>query len=165
MSTPPIEVPKRSLFRSAEVCELAQLQPYVLRSWESEFPDLGVAKAAGGPRLYRRADVERVLQIKQLVFGEGLTLAGVRRRLGEARPGAEEAALDELLKRDARERLLRVRDGLRGLLQLLSKNGGANEGFALTQPGSAASAPRRAEPSTAARRRGQKPGRRKRAST
>ena len=60
----------------------------MLRSWEAEFPDLGVAKAEGGPRVYRRADVERVLRIKQLLFVEGLTLAGVRRKLTEEQPAS-----------------------------------------------------------------------------
>ena len=55
-----IEIPKRALFKASEVCDLAKVQPYVLRSWEAEFPDLGVAKAAGGPRVYRRTDVEQV---------------------------------------------------------------------------------------------------------
>ena len=81
-----LEIPNRSLFRQPEVCEIASIQPYVLRSWEAEFPDLGVAKAEGGARVYRRADVERVLRIKQLLYGEGLTLAGVRRKLTEERP-------------------------------------------------------------------------------
>ncbi len=71
-----LEIPNRSLFRQPEVCEIASIQPYVLRSWEAEFPDLGVTKAEGGARVYRRADVERVLRIKQLVYGDGLTLAG-----------------------------------------------------------------------------------------
>src|SRR5438128_12184015 len=61
-----IEIPKRALFKAAEVCELLKVQPYVLRSWESEFPDLGIAKTAGAPRLYRRADVEQVRRIKHL---------------------------------------------------------------------------------------------------
>ena len=78
MADAAVEIPKRTLFKAAEVCEIASVQPYVLRSWESEFPDLGVARTAGGPRVYRRADLERVLRIKQLVFGEGLTLAGAR---------------------------------------------------------------------------------------
>ena len=78
-----LEIPNRSLFRQPEVCEIAQVQPYVLRSWEAEFPDLGVAKTQGGPRVYRRADVERVLRIKHLLFVEGLTLAGARRKLQE----------------------------------------------------------------------------------
>ena len=115
-----VEIPNRSLFRQPEVCEIAQVQPYVLRSWEAEFPDLGVAKTEGGPRVYRRADLEFVLRIKHLLFVEGLTLAGARRKLvGERPPTAEAAAadaagLDELstlLGSDARERILQVKRG------------------------------------------------------
>ena len=73
-------IPDKPAFKAGEVCEIAQIQPYVLRSWESEFPDLGLSKTPGGPRVYRRVDVERVLRIRELVFTEGLTLAGVRRR-------------------------------------------------------------------------------------
>ena len=78
-----IEIPRRALFNAAEVCDLAKVQPYVLRSWEAEFPQLGVAKSAGGPRTYRREDVAQVLRIKHLLLVEGLTLAGARRRLEE----------------------------------------------------------------------------------
>ena len=121
-----IEIPKRALFKASEVCEIANVQPYVLRSWESEFPDLGVSKSAGGPRIYRRPDVERVLRIKQLVFSEGLTLAGVRRRIDEEAPPAfEEAAaapIKELLGRNAKERLAEVKRGLLSILEML--NGG-----------------------------------------
>ena len=60
MDTAPVEIPKRALFKAAEVCDLLKLQPYVLRSWEAEFPELGVAKAPGSPRVYRREDVEQV---------------------------------------------------------------------------------------------------------
>src|SRR5882757_3854021 len=82
-----VEIPKRALFKAAEVCELAKVQPYVLRSWEAEFPALGVAKGEGAPRTYRRADVEQVLRIKHLLLVEGLTLAGARRRLTEVKRG------------------------------------------------------------------------------
>ena len=81
-------IPNRPVFRSQEVCEIAEVQPYVLRSWEAEFPDLGVAKGAGGPRIYRRGDVERVLRLKHLLFVDGLTLAGARKRLSAGRAGA-----------------------------------------------------------------------------
>jgi DNA-binding transcriptional MerR regulator len=120
----PAEIPNRSLFKAPEVCEIAQVQPYVLRSWEAEFPDLGVARGSG-QRVYRRADVERVLRIKQLLFVEGLTLAGVRRRLEEENgvPSADAPALDELLGADARERIADVRQGLRWILELLGANG------------------------------------------
>lgn len=130
-----VEIPNRSLFRQPEVCEIVQLQPYVLRSWEAEFPDLGVAKTEGGPRVYRRADVERVLRIKHLLFVEGLTLAGARRRLMEEQPAADGSALQdvaELLGSDARERILQVRSGLRQLAAMLARApGGDVEEFAL----------------------------------
>ena len=89
------------------MCEIAQVQPYVLRSWEAEFPDLGVSKTEGGPRVYRRADLEFVLRIKHLLFVEGLTLAGARKKLKDEQPGAQTVGegLDELLGSDAREEI------------------------------------------------------------
>jgi DNA-binding transcriptional MerR regulator len=112
-------------YKAAEVCEVAQLQPYVLRSWEKEFPGIGVQKSAESPRLYRQSDVDQVLKIKQLVFGEGLTLAGARRRIEET-SGAQGASDEDVaevldaLASDARTRIAHVRDGLKSILQLLS---------------------------------------------
>ncbi len=133
-----VEIPNRSLFRQPEVCELVKVQPYVLRSWEAEFPDLGVAKTQGGPRVYRKADVERVLRIKQLLFVEGLTLAGARRKILEeqgATTDATEPALDDLLSSDARERILQVRKSLRELAAILAAAPGAHDiEFTLAAP-------------------------------
>lgn len=105
------------------MCEIAQVQPYVLRSWEAEFPDLGVSKTEGGPRVYRRADLEFVLRIKHLLFVEGLTLAGARKKLQDERPGAptDSEGLDELLGSDARERILLVKRRLKEIAVLLAK--------------------------------------------
>ena len=91
-----VEIPNRALFKAAEVCDILKVQPYVLRSWEGEFPELGVAKTAGAPRVYRRKDVEQVARIKHLLLVEGLTLAGARRRLEEdtALVGADAPAID-----------------------------------------------------------------------
>jgi|SRR5436190_20644986 len=120
-----VEIPKRALFKPAEVCDLASVQPYVLRTWEAEFPSLGVAKTAGGPRVYRRVDVEQVLKIKHLLLVEGLTLAGARRKLEEhAAPVAADApeVIDELKKLagvNARERLTTVKRTLQSLMDLL----------------------------------------------
>ena len=121
------DIPNRSLFRQPEVCDIAQVQSYVLRSWEAEFPDLGVSKTAGGPRVYRRTDLERVLRIKHLLLVEGLTLAGAKRKLLEEQPGpaaGEGAGIEELLGSDARERILEVKQGLRELAILLAKTPG-----------------------------------------
>ena len=126
-----VEIPNRSLFRQPEVCEIAQVQSYVLRSWEAEFPDLGVAKTEGGQRVYRRSDVERVLRIKHLLFVEGLTLAGVRRKLTEEGedPRAEKDSLQDvaaLFGVDARERILQVKRGLREIASMLSRRPAAS---------------------------------------
>jgi DNA-binding transcriptional MerR regulator len=128
-----IEIPDRALFKAAEVCDLVKVQPYVLRSWEAEFPALGVSKAAGGPRIYRRADVEQVMRIKHLLLVEGLTLAGARRKLEEdsSSVAADVPVIDELIGRHARERLTEVKRGLRSILELLSGAARASE-FQLT---------------------------------
>jgi DNA-binding transcriptional MerR regulator len=131
-----LEIPNRSLFRQPEVCEIAQVQPYVLRSWEAEFADLGVAKPQGGPRVYRRTDVERVLRIKHLLFVEGLTIAGARRRLQDEQgtPPPDAGTLDDLLSSDARERILSVRQSLRELSAMLAQRPSADGEFALEAP-------------------------------
>src|SRR4029077_5473760 len=83
------------LFRAVDVCEMAQLQPYVLRSWEKEFPGIGVQKSPESPRLYRQSDVEHVQQIKQLVFGEALTVAGAGRKLETLAPQVSAVSASE----------------------------------------------------------------------
>src|SRR6266481_339621 len=101
-SSAQVEIPNRALFKAAEVCEILKVQPYVLRSWEAEFPELGIAKAAGAPRVYRRKDVEQVARIKHLLLVDGLTLAGARRKLEEEQTTlADEPQIDELLGRNA----------------------------------------------------------------
>ncbi len=121
---PIVAAPKRALFKAAEVCEVVQVQPYVLRSWEAEFPQIGQAPAGGGPKLYRRTDVDLVLRIKQLVFDEGLTLSGARRRLEEdGEPSSPAETVEDMLDGRVRERLRQVRTGLQSILELLSKDG------------------------------------------
>jgi DNA-binding transcriptional MerR regulator len=125
-------IPNRAVFRSQEVCEIAEVQPYVLRTWEAEFPDLGMSKSAGAPRVYRRGDVERVLRLKHLLFVEGLTLAGARRQLSEEDPGLgsiepseDEAVADSevaaLLDRTVRNNLREVKSGLQWILGVLER--------------------------------------------
>ena len=150
-TSPQVEIPNRALFKAAEVCDLVKLQPYVLRSWEAEFPELGVSKA-GGPRVYRRADVEQVVRIRHLLLVEGLTLAGARRKIeeetGPVVAVADEPAMQALLGRNARERLTAVRRGLQSILEMLASSGDARE-FRLLPPPSAP--PSRARSTSVAR--------------
>jgi DNA-binding transcriptional MerR regulator len=130
------------LLKAPEVCDLAQLQSYVLRSWEKEFPGIGVQKSPEAPRLYRQSDVDQVLRIKQLVFGEGLTLAGARRRLEESASAAGDGDSDtadvlEALSANARTRVASVKQGLRSILAMLDTvpgRAGAGEDYQLQPP-------------------------------
>ena len=118
-----IKIPERSVYKPSEVCAIAGLQPYVLRSWEAEFPHMGIVQGEGRPRLYRREDLDRVLRIKDLVFVEGLTLGAARRKLLKEAPAAEDAetgALDELLGEEVKARLDGVKKGLHAILDLLA---------------------------------------------
>ena len=79
-------IPDKDEFKIGEVCEIAGVKPFVLRYWETEFPDLSPAKGAGGQRTYTRADVELILHIKQLLYEERFTVAGAKKRLAEEAP-------------------------------------------------------------------------------
>lgn len=125
---------------------MAAVPPYVLRGWEAEFPDLGVAKTAGAPRVYRKADVERVLRLKHLILVDGLTLGGARKKLleeGATAPAPEEvsdsdvaAMMDEAAQTGLRD----LKRGLQWILGVLEGEGAGN-GFALrAQPAKASSA-------------------------
>ena len=149
MSGTTTEIPNRSAFNAADVCAIARVQPYVLRSWEAEFPQLGVAKTAGGPRIYRRADLEFVLKLKQLLFVDGLTLGGARRKLEEEHGPKDDdesaTSLDAAITGDVRARLASVKKGLRAVLELLSRNGtgGAGPGAPAARAGVGGSPGRR----------------------
>jgi DNA-binding transcriptional MerR regulator len=85
------EIPNKLYFRIGEVAKLAGIKPYVLRFWESEFAGLGPKKSGTGHRLYRRKDVELVLEIKRLLYEKRFTIEGARKVL-EAKPKRSEAA-------------------------------------------------------------------------
>jgi len=81
-------IPNKLFFKIGEVCEITDTQPYVLRYWESEFGALAPAKNSSGQRIYRRRDIETVLRIKELLYDEGFTIAGAKKRLEETNSGA-----------------------------------------------------------------------------
>lgn len=135
------QIPNKLFFKIGEVCEITDTQPYVLRYWESEFPALAPAKNSSGQRIYRRKDIETVLRIKQLLYEEGFTIAGAKKRLETEQSGrgatpSAMASLPETVVTNVevpaepdpgadqmRAVLLEVRDHLRGILTLLDKGG------------------------------------------
>jgi DNA-binding transcriptional MerR regulator len=76
-------IPDRLYFKIGDVARILDLETYVLRFWETQFPQLKPNKSGTGQRLYRRRDVELILEIKRLVHTEGYTLAGARQALGQ----------------------------------------------------------------------------------
>jgi DNA-binding transcriptional MerR regulator len=93
------EIPDKLYFRIGEVARLAGIKPYVLRFWETEFPGLGPKKSGTGHRLYRRKDVQMVLDIKMLLYEKRYTIEGARKHL-EARPKV--APLPDITPKKAR---------------------------------------------------------------
>lgn len=119
-AAPPI-IPDKLYFRIGEVAELCRLPAYVLRFWETEFPQLKPVKSSTAQRMYRQRDVENVLRIKQLLYDEGFTIAGARQQLkAEAKPAKRQAGLPFPPERRA-EKLKKVRQGLQEILGILSK--------------------------------------------
>src|SRR5256885_8427626 len=81
LRTSEVTAPDKLYFRIGEVSTLCRLPAYVLRFWETEFPQLKPVKSSTGQRMYRRKDVEAVLRIKKLLYEEGFTIAGARQQL------------------------------------------------------------------------------------
>lgn len=81
------EYPQKDFYKLNEVCQYTDTQPYVLRFWESEFPQLSPDTRGSGQRVYRKADIDLVKRIKQLLYEEQYTLAGARQKLEDEKSG------------------------------------------------------------------------------
>ena len=115
-----VVIPDKLYFRIGEVARLCRLPAYVLRFWETEFPQLKPAKSSSGQRMYRQRDVENVLRIKKLLYEEGFTIAGARQHLrAEAKPTRKQGGLP-FPKQSSSDGLKKVRQGLREILGILS---------------------------------------------
>ncbi|HEX4458669.1 MAG TPA: MerR family transcriptional regulator [Polyangia bacterium] len=79
----PTDIPDKQYFKIGEVAAIAGVEPYVLRYWETEFKAIRPEKTRSNQRLYRRRDVEAVLQVKALLYDEGFRIDGAKRRLRE----------------------------------------------------------------------------------
>src|ERR1700704_6473392 len=114
-----ILIPDKLYFRIGEVAALCRLPAYVLRFWETEFPQLKPVKSSTGQRMYRRKDVESVLRIKQLLYEEGFTIPGARKHL---RAEIKTDKKQDPLPFPARPTsdLKYIRQGLKDILTMLS---------------------------------------------
>lgn len=121
----------KKLHKIGEVCKVADVQPYVLRYWETEFPSLAPNKSGGGQRLYTKHEIDIILRIKQLLYSEGFTIAGAKKKLEtELEGGAPAAAAAPVpvktakappatAARGSNKALAAVKKELRALLEML----------------------------------------------
>lgn len=119
VKTSDIMIPDKLYFRIGEVAELCRLPAYVLRFWETEFPQLKPVKGSTGQRMYRHKDVENVLRIKKLLYEEGFTIAGARQHLRAENKGDKKQTPLPFPDRTAPD-LKHIRQGLLEILALLS---------------------------------------------
>ncbi len=112
-------IPDKLYFRIGEVATLCHLPAYVLRFWESEFPQLKPVKGSTGQRMYRKRDVESVLRIKQLLYEQGFTIAGARQQL-RAEHKADKSQTAIPFPTHSASEIQHIRQGLREILTLLS---------------------------------------------
>jgi DNA-binding transcriptional MerR regulator len=120
--------PRKLYYKIGEVCEIVGVEAYVLRYWETEFSSLRPRKSRGRQRLYRPADIELLLRIKRLLYEEGFTIAGARRKLASSRPAAgprkgraPEASTPGESPAEPSENLSLVRRELESILTLLDR--------------------------------------------
>jgi len=100
-------IPDKNFFRIGEVSKILQVEPYVVRFWESEFKSIKPIRTSADQRLYRKKDVEELLMIRTLLYQEGFTIAGARKRLLEMK---REKDGDD--RTDYRDLLLKIKKGL-----------------------------------------------------
>ena len=117
--TDEIYIPDKLYFRIGEVARLCRLPAYVLRFWETEFPQLKPVKSSTGQRMYRKRDVDNVLRIKQLLYEQGYTISGARQHLRADIKADKTQTPLPFPARSAAE-LQHIRQGLQEILNLLS---------------------------------------------
>jgi DNA-binding transcriptional MerR regulator len=124
------EIPDKLYYRIGEVARLCAVETYVLRFWETEFPQLKPNKSGAGQRLYRRREVDLARRIRHLLYEEGYTIPGARQAiLGETRKPAESAQL-QLAEAGVKTppKLNKLRTELKETLVILSTAPGSNPG-------------------------------------
>jgi DNA-binding transcriptional MerR regulator len=115
-----IVIPEKLFFRIGEVSKLCSLPAYVLRFWETEFPQLKPNKSNTGQRLYRRKDVENIVRVKKLLYEEGYTINGARQFIkAESKRDRAQTALPFAAPTPSPD-LHSIKQGLRDVLGILS---------------------------------------------
>lgn len=113
-------LPEKIYFKIGEVSEIVGVEPYVLRYWETEFDLLKPSKAPSKHRLYKKRDVELLLDIKRLLYTEGFTIEGARKKLREVKKEEKDQLKLPLADQKYKSALIKVKKDLEALRKLLS---------------------------------------------
>lgn len=117
-----VVIPDKLYFKIGEVAKLIGVEPYVLRYWETEFPQISPVKSKTGQRMYRRGDVELIAAIRELLYGQKFTIDGAKKKLGEIKRvsrkggGEDNLCLDLDPEALSAERFHALIDGLQGVI-------------------------------------------------
>jgi DNA-binding transcriptional MerR regulator len=115
-----VQLPDKLYFKIGEVADLVGVKPYILRYWETEFSVIKPTKAKSKHRLYRRKDVEALLQIKQLLHTERFTIEGARKRMKSLSKDDRRQGQLPLVERTYRNLLIRIKKDIEALHRMLS---------------------------------------------
>jgi DNA-binding transcriptional MerR regulator len=115
----PPHLPEKIYFKIGEVSEIVGVEPYVLRYWETEFEPLKPSKAPSKHRLYKKKDVELLLEIKRLLYSEGFTIEGARKRLKESKKEEKDQLKLPLSEQKYKTALVKIKRDLESLRKLL----------------------------------------------
>ena len=122
--------PTKLYYKIGEVCEILEVEPHVLRYWETEFSRLTPPKNQAGQRTYRPKDIELLLDIRKLLYEDGFTIAGARKQLAESRSGHKSSSGRSNSVRDGTgskagepkaARIRQIRGELENILTLLDR--------------------------------------------
>ena len=107
-------LPEKLYYRIGEVAELVGVEPHVLRYWEREFRSIRPTKSAKGQRVYSRRDVENLIRVRALLYGEGFTIAGAKKKLQETPSEPPRGAA--VSSAETRDRLIAMRADVEAFL-------------------------------------------------
>ena len=113
-------LPEKIYFKIGEVSEIVGVEPYVLRYWETEFDLLKPSKAPSKHRLYKKRDAELLLDIKRLLYTEGFTIEGARKKLREVKKEEKDQLKLPLADQKYKSALIKVKKDLEALRKLVS---------------------------------------------
>ncbi len=118
-------IPQKLFYKIGEVSRITNLEPYVLRYWETEFPFLKPRKGKSGQRIYQRKDIDIILEIKRLLYEERFTIEGVRKNLSRSQIELQKEKPKTIIDEMTRNTLHTIKNRLKSIVDILNNSNGA----------------------------------------